>query len=158
MSSLSQAQVFYKSAVLKNFTKLIRNNLCGSLFLINFKGYFLPSDEKRDSGTGAFLWILRKFLKQIFQRTAYISTRVTKTRCIFYSSCWNWRCSLIFRPIFFSYIPLNSMQLKIPRYYIIKFDMNWNIIDGFQRVDLTQGYWNVFLIWCEEEFIDSVEY
>ena len=50
------------------------------------------------------------------------------------------------------------MQLKIPRYYIIKFDMNWNIIDGFQRVDLTQDYWNVFLIWCEEEFIDSVEY
>ena len=46
-------EVFYKKAVLRNFTKFIGKDLCQSLFFNKVAG--LQLYLKRDSGTGVFL-------------------------------------------------------------------------------------------------------
>ena len=54
-------------AVLKNFAIFTGKYLCWSLFLIkNFKAILL----KRDSNTGAFLWIFQNFSDHLFWKTS----------------------------------------------------------------------------------------
>ena len=59
-----------RKAVLQNLAKLIEKYLCWSLFLINLQAYKPPTLLQRDSNTGVFLWILRKFWKPLFQRAS----------------------------------------------------------------------------------------
>ena len=49
--------------VLRNFAKFTGKHLCQSLFSIKLKA--LQLYQKRDSGTGAFLWILQNFLEHL---------------------------------------------------------------------------------------------
>ena len=49
VAGLSHPEVFYKKGALRNFAKFTGKQLCLQLFW------------KRDSGTGAFLWVLRNF-------------------------------------------------------------------------------------------------
>ena len=49
--------------VLRNFAKFTGKYLCQSLFLIKLQA--LQLYQKRDSGTGAFMWVLRNFLQHL---------------------------------------------------------------------------------------------
>ena len=55
----NRPEVFCKKFVFRNFAKFTGKYLCQSLFLMKLQ----------TSSTGAFLWILQNFLKQIFYRT-----------------------------------------------------------------------------------------
>ena len=61
----SRLDVFCK-IVLKNFTKITEKHLCRVSFLIRLPAWDLQLYQKRDSGTGIFLWILRNYLGQLF--------------------------------------------------------------------------------------------
>ena len=50
-----QPEVFYKKAVLKNFSILTGKHLCWSLFLIKLWSFRSATLLKRDSNTGVFL-------------------------------------------------------------------------------------------------------
>ena len=92
-------QVFCKKGVLKNFANFTGKNLRWSFFSINFQvveshikfQVFRPVTLlKRDSDTGAFLWILRNFLKHPCWRTSV-------TDCFWRSGCFRlmlWYCFL----------------------------------------------------------------
>ena len=62
----SRLDVFCKTVVLKNFTKITEKHLCPSLFFNKVAGLRPATLSKRDSGTGIFLWILRNYLGQLF--------------------------------------------------------------------------------------------
>ena len=49
---------FYKKAVLKNVSIFAGKYLCLNLFLIKLQAFRSATLLKRDSNTGAFLWIL----------------------------------------------------------------------------------------------------
>ena len=51
-----------------NFAKFTVKHLCQSLFFNKVAGFSL---QKRDSGTGVFLWVLRNFCKRFFYRAPY---------------------------------------------------------------------------------------
>ena len=51
----SHLQIFYKTRVLKNFSKFTRKHLCWSLFLIKLRVGRHVTSLKRDSSTGVFL-------------------------------------------------------------------------------------------------------
>ena len=57
--------VFYKKAVLKNFSIFKRKYLCLSFFLIKLPNFRSANLLKRDSNTGVFLWILQNFWKRL---------------------------------------------------------------------------------------------
>ena len=52
-------EVFYKKALLNNFVIFRVKQLCWSLFLITLQTFRPATLLKRNSNTGAFLWILR---------------------------------------------------------------------------------------------------
>ena len=58
--------VFYKTGVLRNFTKFIWKHLCWSLFFNKVAGLRPETLLKRDSNTGVFRWILWNFLRTTF--------------------------------------------------------------------------------------------
>ena len=60
-----QLPVFCKKGVLRNFANFTGKKLCQSLFFNSVGGL---GSEKRDSGTGVFLWILWNFLQNISRR------------------------------------------------------------------------------------------
>ena len=55
-------EVFYKKAVLKNFSMLTGKYMCSSLFLIKLQPFRSATFSKRDSNAGAFLLNIAKFL------------------------------------------------------------------------------------------------
>ena len=55
-----------KKGFLKNFAKFTGKNLCQSPFFNKVAGLRRETYLKRDSGTGAFLWILQKILRTPF--------------------------------------------------------------------------------------------
>ena len=61
-------EVFYKKGVPKNFSKFTGKHLYQSFFLTNLHALDLQLYLKRYSGTGVFLWILRKFYEHLFYR------------------------------------------------------------------------------------------
>ena len=61
MHRSSRSQMFFKIVVLKNFAKFTRKHLCWSLFSIKLQALRPATLLKRDSDTGAFLWILQNF-------------------------------------------------------------------------------------------------
>ena len=54
-------EVFYKKAVLKNFSILPGKYMCSSLFLIKLRPFRSATFLKRDSNGGVFWWILQNF-------------------------------------------------------------------------------------------------
>ena len=48
-------EVFYKKAVLKNFSVFTGKHLCWSLFLIKLQAFRSATSLKRDPNTGVFL-------------------------------------------------------------------------------------------------------
>ena len=56
----SRPEVFCKKGALGNFTKFTGKHLCQSLFF-----------NKKDSGTGVFLWILWNFWEHLFLQNAF---------------------------------------------------------------------------------------
>ena len=64
----SRRRCSIKIDVLENFAKFTGNHLC-QVSLANLAGWGLQLYEKRDSGTGAFLWVLRNFQEHLFYRT-----------------------------------------------------------------------------------------
>ena len=68
MSRSSRAEGFCKKGVLRNFTKFTGKYLYQSLFVNKVPGLRPKACNfiKKDSGTGIFLWILRKFEEHIF--------------------------------------------------------------------------------------------
>ena len=64
-------EVFYKKAVLKNFSILTGKYLCSSLFLIKLKSFRSATFLKRDSNAGVFLWIFRNFKKAYFKENLW---------------------------------------------------------------------------------------
>ena len=65
----SHPEVFFKIGALQNFAKFTRKQLYQSLISIKLQDSPLPLYQKRDSGTGVFLWNLRNFSKHLFYRT-----------------------------------------------------------------------------------------
>ena len=57
-----------EKAVLKNFAVFTRKHLCWSLLLIDLWASRPATLLKRDSSTGAFLWILQNFQEHLFWR------------------------------------------------------------------------------------------
>ena len=53
-----------KVSVRKQFRKIYRKTLCQSLFFNKFSDFWPTTLLKRDSGTGAFLWVLQNFQKR----------------------------------------------------------------------------------------------
>ena len=65
----SSSQMFFKICVIKSFSKLAENFLCGSLFFNELiKLQDLQFCEKRDSGTDIFRWILWNIQELLFYR------------------------------------------------------------------------------------------
>ena len=62
--------------VLRNFTKLTKNCLCRSLFLIKLHALDQQVYQKRDSSTGVFLLILGNFVKKLFSEQIRIKNPV----------------------------------------------------------------------------------
>ena len=58
-----------KKDVLKYFAQFAEKHLYWSLFIIKLQGSRSAALLKRDSNTGAFLWILRNFWKHLVYRT-----------------------------------------------------------------------------------------
>ena len=56
--------LFYKKGVPKHFTKFTGKHLCLSIFFNKVAGLSPATLLKKDSDTGAFLWILHLFYKQ----------------------------------------------------------------------------------------------
>ena len=61
----SQQRCSVKEGFFKSFTNLAGKHLCSSLFLIKLQAFSAITLLKRDSNTGAFLWIC-KILKNIY--------------------------------------------------------------------------------------------
>ena len=59
----SRSHIFFEIDVLENFTIFTRKQLCWSLFLMAFSSATLL---KRDSNTGAYLWILKNVKELLF--------------------------------------------------------------------------------------------
>ena len=57
----SNAEVFYKNSVLKNFSKFTGKKLYQSLLFKKVAGSACNFIKKGDSGPGVFLWILQSF-------------------------------------------------------------------------------------------------
>ena len=53
--------MFFKIAVLKKFAIFTGKHLSWRLFLIKMQGFMPATLLKRDSNTGAFLWIFKNF-------------------------------------------------------------------------------------------------
>ena len=62
--------VLWKKIVLKNSAKFIGKHLCQSLFLRKVSSLRGATLLKKNSGTGAFMWILRNFLQHLFYDTS----------------------------------------------------------------------------------------
>ena len=58
-------EVFYKKAVLKNFSILTGKYLCSSLFLIKLELFRSATFLKKDSNAGVFFVNNAKFLKKL---------------------------------------------------------------------------------------------
>ena len=58
ISRSSQSHMFYKIGFLKNFVQFIRKHLCWTVFFNKLHAWGMQLYQKRDSGTGVFLWIL----------------------------------------------------------------------------------------------------
>ena len=83
-------EVFYKKAVLKNFSMLTGKYMCSSLFLIKLQPFRSATFSKRDSNAGVFLVNIAKFLiklilKKICERLLlndvkrnYLSMKIVK--------------------------------------------------------------------------------
>ena len=74
----SNPEVLYKIDVLKNFAKFTGKHLCQS------PGWGLQLYEKRDPGTGVFLWILQDFKNSFFYRTTLVVTSFLSTSSEFW--------------------------------------------------------------------------
>ena len=72
-------EVFCEKGVLKSFAKFTGKHLRQSLFLIKLQTLGLQIYEKRVSGTGVFLWILRNFEEHLLLQNTSGGT--------FWSSC-----------------------------------------------------------------------
>ena len=74
-------EVFYKKGVPKNFSKFTGKHLYQSFFLTNLHALDLQLYLKRYSGTGVFLWILRKFYEHLFLQN---TSRRLLCKCVFF--------------------------------------------------------------------------
>ena len=59
-------QMVFKISVLKNFANFPLKHLCWSFFLIKLQPWGLATLLKRNSNTGAFLWLLQIFYEHLF--------------------------------------------------------------------------------------------
>ena len=62
----SHGRCSVRKGILRNFAKFTRKLLCQGLFFNKVAGWNLQPYQKRDSGTGVFLWILRNFANTFF--------------------------------------------------------------------------------------------
>ena len=58
-----------RKGVLRNFAKFTGKHLCQSFFFNKIAGSGLQLYQKRDSGTGSFLPVLRNFYEHLFKKT-----------------------------------------------------------------------------------------
>ena len=61
----SRLEMFFKIGVLKNFAMFTGNHLCWNFFLIKLQPWRPATLLKRDSNTGAFLWMYFRLEGQI---------------------------------------------------------------------------------------------
>ena len=59
-------ELFYKNAVLKNFSKFAKKHLLWSLFFNKTADLRPATLLRKDSNTGTFLWILQNFSEQLW--------------------------------------------------------------------------------------------
>ena len=62
----SRPEVLCKKGALRNFSTFTGKHLCQSIFFKKAAGLRAATWLKRDSGTGAFLWILKNFENHLF--------------------------------------------------------------------------------------------
>ena len=74
----SRSQMFLEIGVLK-VCNIHRKRLCWSLFLVKFQAWRPVALLKRDSNRDVFLWILRSFWENIFQRTLPVAALYFKS-------------------------------------------------------------------------------
>ena len=68
----SRTQMFFKIGVLRNVAIFTGKHLCWSHFLIKLQALRPPTLFKTDFSTGAFLWILQNFYKQLFLKNTTV--------------------------------------------------------------------------------------
>ena len=103
ISRSSQSHMVYIIGVPKNLVQFIGKHLCWSVFFNKLQAWGKQLYQKRDFGTGVFLWILWNFFRNTF------FTEVFKTTCLL----WVRGKNCFFFPSVFSFLSSLSCQISI---------------------------------------------